>query len=117
MVWVGGQLLYGRESVLQKVKPNQCEQLKVKGTNKRICVADTVNPVTNSNQTLQIIRTRLLDKHPQLAPSNSFWMRCAMDDPGWSWIGKSSSPRRRDQFLPPWPCFIEPVRLRLHEHR
>jgi hypothetical protein len=68
MVWVGGQLLYGRESVLQRVKPSQCERLAVKGTNKRICVSDTINPVTRSNQTLEQIRSRLLDKFPQLSP-------------------------------------------------
>jgi hypothetical protein len=68
MVWVGGQLLYGREAVLQKVKPNQCEALKVKGTNKCICVADTIDPVVNSTQTLAQIRSKLLAKYPQLAP-------------------------------------------------
>jgi len=68
MVWLSGQLLYGRESVLQKVKPNQCERLRVKGSNKRVCVADSVHPVTKSSQTLEQIRTALLDKYPQLAP-------------------------------------------------
>jgi 5-methylthioadenosine/S-adenosylhomocysteine deaminase len=68
MVWVGGQLLYGRESVLQKVKPKQCEALNVKGTNKRICVSDTIDPVVNGTQTLAQIRGRLLAKYPQLAP-------------------------------------------------
>ena len=29
MVWVGGELLYGRAFVLQAVKPNQCEELEV----------------------------------------------------------------------------------------
>jgi 5-methylthioadenosine/S-adenosylhomocysteine deaminase len=38
MVWVGGQLLYGRDSVLQKVKPSQCEALKVKRNQQaRLC--------------------------------------------------------------------------------
>jgi len=68
MVWVGGQLLYGRESVLQKVKPDQCEALEVNCANKRTCVADTINPVTRSTQTLEEIRTILLDMYAQLSP-------------------------------------------------
>jgi hypothetical protein len=68
LVWVGGALLYGRESVVQKVKPNQCEALDVNGSKKRICVANTTSIVTKGAQTLAQIRTRLLDKYAQLAP-------------------------------------------------
>jgi 5-methylthioadenosine/S-adenosylhomocysteine deaminase len=68
MVWVSGELLYGRESVLQKVKPNVCEPLEVNGSKKRVCVVDTVGPVDKSTQTMNQIRTILLDKYAQLAP-------------------------------------------------
>lgn len=68
MVWVGGELLYGRESVIQKLKPDRCEALKVNGSNKRVCVVDTVNPVANSQQTLSDIRMKLLGKYAHLAP-------------------------------------------------
>jgi len=68
MVWVGGELLYGREAVLQKFKPDQCEALEVNGTKKRICVADATNPVTKSGETLAQIQTILLSKYPQLSP-------------------------------------------------
>jgi 5-methylthioadenosine/S-adenosylhomocysteine deaminase len=68
MVWVGGDLLYGRESLLQKVKPNQCEAVQVNGSSKRMCVPDTLNPVAKSGQTLAEIRTILLDKYAQLSP-------------------------------------------------
>ena len=68
MVWVGGRLLYGRESVIQKVKPNQCDAVQVKGSNKRLCVADSVTSVPKGGQTLDVIRTTLLDKYPQLSP-------------------------------------------------
>ena len=68
MVWVGGDLLYGRESVLQRIKPNQCEPLKVNGSNKRVCVADRLNPVGKSCQTLDTVRAVLLNKYAQLSP-------------------------------------------------
>jgi len=68
MVWVGGELLYGRESVVQKFRPNQCEPLTANGTRKRICVADAINPVPGSSATLEQIRTTLLNKYPQLSP-------------------------------------------------
>ena len=68
MVWVGGELLYGRESVLQALKPNQCEPLQVNGAAKRVCVADSNAPVSKSTHTLDMIRSVLLDKYAQLAP-------------------------------------------------
>jgi 5-methylthioadenosine/S-adenosylhomocysteine deaminase len=67
MVWVGGELLYGRESLLQKFRPG-CEALDVNGSKKRLCVVDTTNPVDKSGQTLADIRTILLSKYPQLSP-------------------------------------------------
>jgi cytosine/adenosine deaminase-related metal-dependent hydrolase len=68
MVWVGGELLYGRESLLQRFRPNQCEAVDVNGSKKRICVVDTTNPVAKSSQTLADIRTVLLSKYAQLSP-------------------------------------------------
>ena len=68
MVWVGGELLYGRESLLQRFKPNQCEPLDANGSKKRICVVDSLNAVTGSNQSLEQIRTILLSKYSQLSP-------------------------------------------------
>jgi 5-methylthioadenosine/S-adenosylhomocysteine deaminase len=68
MVWVGGELLYGRESLVQRFKPNQCEPLDANGSKKRICVVDTVNPVTGSSESLEQIRTVLLSKYSQLSP-------------------------------------------------
>jgi 5-methylthioadenosine/S-adenosylhomocysteine deaminase len=68
MVWVGGQLLYGRASVVQKVKPGVCESIEVNGSAKCLCVSDTINPVAKSSQTLADIRTILLDKYAQLSP-------------------------------------------------
>jgi adenine deaminase len=40
MVWVGGKLLYGSESILQKLKKDACEALLVRGSKKRVCVSD-----------------------------------------------------------------------------
>jgi 5-methylthioadenosine/S-adenosylhomocysteine deaminase len=68
MVWVGGKLLYGRASVLQKVRPDRCEAVVVNGTKKRICVVDTTDPVDKSHQSLAEIRAILLGKYPQLSP-------------------------------------------------
>lgn len=68
LVWVGGELLYGRETVLQRVKPDRCDALLVNGVRQRVCVADQTNPVPGSNQRLPDIRTTLLAKYPQLAP-------------------------------------------------
>ena len=68
MVWIGGDLLYGRESVLTRFKPTGCETLEVNGSRKRICVVDTTNPVLKSGQTLAAIRAALLDKYAQLSP-------------------------------------------------
>jgi 5-methylthioadenosine/S-adenosylhomocysteine deaminase len=68
MVWVGGELLYGRESVLSRFTPNGCEPLDVNGSKKRVCIVDTTNPVPKSDQTLEAIRTVLLSKYAQLSP-------------------------------------------------
>jgi hypothetical protein len=45
MVWVGGNLLYGNNTILEKVKPSQCEDLKVYGSNKPVCVRNTTEQV------------------------------------------------------------------------
>lgn len=63
-----GRLLYGRDSVLQKVRPDQCEALAVNGANQRICVADASHPVPKGAQTLAQIRSLLQNKYAQLAP-------------------------------------------------
>jgi len=68
MVWVGGELLYGRATLLQTLKANQCEPLQVNGAAKRVCVADSTAPVSKSSQTLDRIRAILLEKYAQLAP-------------------------------------------------
>jgi 5-methylthioadenosine/S-adenosylhomocysteine deaminase len=68
MVWVGGELLYGRSTVLQMLKPGLCDRITVRGASQRICVADTTNPVTGSNQTLSAIRDKLQAAYPQLSP-------------------------------------------------
>ncbi len=38
LVWVGGNLLYGAQAVLDQVKPGQCESLLVYCSPKRVCV-------------------------------------------------------------------------------
>ena len=68
MVWVGGELLYGNRSIVERIKPGQCEALTVYGSSKRVCVTDNKNPVPGSDQSLSIIRARLLEKYPALAP-------------------------------------------------
>ena len=68
MVWIGGELLYGRESLLQRYKPDRCEPLEVNGAMKRICVVDSVGAVAGSSESLAAIRSRLLDKYAQLSP-------------------------------------------------
>ncbi len=68
MVWVAGELLYGSRTVLETVKPGQCEDLKVNGSSKRVCVPDTKDPAPNSSQKLADIQKKLQAKHPQLPP-------------------------------------------------
>jgi cytosine/adenosine deaminase-related metal-dependent hydrolase len=59
MVWVGGNLLYGNKTVLDKVRPGQCEALTVHGSEKRVCVKDTKENVPNATQTLAEIQSIL----------------------------------------------------------
>jgi 5-methylthioadenosine/S-adenosylhomocysteine deaminase len=68
MVFVGGELLYGRATTVQRLKPDQCEALRVYGAMKRICVSDTRNPVEKSSQTLATLKGLLQAAYPQLAP-------------------------------------------------
>ena len=68
MVWVGGDLLYGREFVVRRLKPEGCEAIEVNGARKRICVVDRSNPVPKSSQTLAEIRALLAEKYAQLSP-------------------------------------------------
>jgi len=68
MVWVGGDLLYANRAILDKVKPGQCEDLLVYGSQKRICVKDTKHAVPKATQTLEQIRNVLQSNYPLLAP-------------------------------------------------
>jgi hypothetical protein len=68
MVWVGGGLLYADDTVLEQVKPGQCEPLDVHGAHKRVCVKDTKDPVTKSTQTEADIQSILQTHYPHLAP-------------------------------------------------
>lgn len=56
MVWIGGELLYGADAVIQSVRPTGCEPLVVQGASKRVCT-----PV------LPLVRT-LGVKFPWLVP-------------------------------------------------
>ena len=67
-VWVGGDLLYASRALIDKVKPGQCEALTVYGSQKKICVKDTKDPVAGSQQTLTEITAILRSKLPSLAP-------------------------------------------------
>jgi cytosine/adenosine deaminase-related metal-dependent hydrolase len=68
LVWVGGNLLYGNKAALEKVKPGQCEDLRVKGSNKKICVKDATENVPKNNQTLNDIKNILQGAFSGLAP-------------------------------------------------
>jgi cytosine/adenosine deaminase-related metal-dependent hydrolase len=68
MVWVGGNLLYANRTILDKVKPGQCEALLVHGSQKRVCVKDMQHAVPKATQTLEQIRSVLLSNYPMLAP-------------------------------------------------
>jgi 5-methylthioadenosine/S-adenosylhomocysteine deaminase len=68
MVWVGGNLLYGNKTVLEKVKPTQCEALTVHGSEKRVCVKDTKENVPKATQTLAEIQAILQANYSNLAP-------------------------------------------------
>jgi cytosine/adenosine deaminase-related metal-dependent hydrolase len=68
MVWVGGNLLYGNKPIVRKVKPGQCEDLKVYGSNKQICVRDGTERVPKNNQTLGTMKEILQQAYPGLAP-------------------------------------------------
>ncbi len=68
MVWVGGKLLYGNRTVVERVRPGQCEALTIYGSSKRLCVKEDAKSVPGSDQTLSAIRGRLLEQHPALAP-------------------------------------------------
>jgi 5-methylthioadenosine/S-adenosylhomocysteine deaminase len=69
MVWVGGELLYGDESIVKALKPEAgCEPLRVSGVRKEVCVKDNKDPVDKSSQTLGDIVRILKAAFPQLAP-------------------------------------------------
>jgi cytosine/adenosine deaminase-related metal-dependent hydrolase len=68
MVWVGGNLLYGTKTIVGKVKPGECEDLKVYGSNKQICVRSATERVPKNNQTLGTMKEILQQAYPGLAP-------------------------------------------------
>jgi 5-methylthioadenosine/S-adenosylhomocysteine deaminase len=68
MVWVGGKLLYGADSILQTLNKNACEPLLVHGSKKRICVSDPKDGVPKSAETLAAIKRKLQNAYPGLAP-------------------------------------------------
>ena len=68
MVWVGGNLLYGDEPVVEKVKKGQCEPLKVHGSAKRVCVKDPKDSKDKKGQILADIQGKLQAVYPSLAP-------------------------------------------------
>jgi 5-methylthioadenosine/S-adenosylhomocysteine deaminase len=68
MVWVGGKLLYANDSILQKLKKDQCEPLLVHGSKKRVCVSDPKPGVEKSEQKLADIKQNLEAAFPGLAP-------------------------------------------------
>jgi 5-methylthioadenosine/S-adenosylhomocysteine deaminase len=68
MVWVGGKLLYGTDSILQRLKKDACEPLLVNGSKKRVCVSDPNTHVPKSDETLAVIRQKLQTAYPGLAP-------------------------------------------------
>jgi adenine deaminase len=41
MVWVGGDLLYANKTILDKIKPGECEAMLVYGSQKKVCVKNT----------------------------------------------------------------------------
>jgi cytosine/adenosine deaminase-related metal-dependent hydrolase len=68
MVWVGGVLLYGSESILQSLKKDACEPLLVHGSKKRLCVRATSAGVPKSDETLAVITQKLQSAYSGLAP-------------------------------------------------
>jgi 5-methylthioadenosine/S-adenosylhomocysteine deaminase len=68
MVWIGGKLLYGDDSILQKVKKDACEPLLVHGSKKRVCVSGPNPHIPMSNETLAGIKQKLLAGDPDLTP-------------------------------------------------
>src|SRR6266705_705545 len=68
MVWVGGNLLYGNKTVVEKVKPTQCEALTVYGSEKRVCVKDTKENVPKATKILSKIQAILQANYSNLAP-------------------------------------------------
>jgi cytosine/adenosine deaminase-related metal-dependent hydrolase len=68
MVWIGGKLLYGSSSIVQKLKKDGCEPLLVHGSRKRVCVQNTNPKIPKSDETLAIIKQKLQTAYPGLAP-------------------------------------------------
>jgi len=73
MVRIGGLLLYGNRAAVNRLRPDRCESISVRGARMAVCVADAANRVQLGKQTLSSMRTRLLAKFSALAP----WRRRA----------------------------------------
>lgn len=63
-----GRLLYADRAIMDAVKPGQCEALLVLGSQKAVCVKDTVHAVPKATQTLAEIQNALQSAYPLLAP-------------------------------------------------
>lgn len=68
MVWVGGNLLFADEPILQIIKPGQCELMTVYDSQKRVCVKNMKNPSDKRDQTLKDIIEVLKKVEFELAP-------------------------------------------------
>lgn len=67
LVMIGGQALYGNRAAMSKLRSNECEDITVHGSRKRICVRNS-NGIEKSSQTLAEIRQILIDHYNTLAP-------------------------------------------------
>jgi len=68
MVWVGGKLLYGADSIVQTLRKDACEPLLVHGSQKRVCVSAPDPKIPKSDETLAVIKQKLITAYSGLAP-------------------------------------------------
>lgn len=68
MVWIGGDLLYGDDAVVESVKKSRCDALRVHGSKKRICVKVSGSNLSKAGETLTDIQGALQDAYSGLAP-------------------------------------------------
>ena len=60
-------MLYGNKAILEDVKAGQCEDLKVYGSKKTVCVKDIMEQVPKNDQTLVSLKI-CFSRRPGLAP-------------------------------------------------